>query len=179
MEKPNRTRQLVFAALFIALSFVGANIKIMGSIAFDSLPAFVATLVLGWQWGAVVGFVGHMLTAATSGFPYTVPGHIITAFMMAATMIAFYWTIHFCLNKKMNPILAYILGAIVAVIFNVPLGLLAISPIFTLPTAMALIPVLLPAAIANVLLAEVIYSFLPKRYQTLPSPKKHSKSDNK
>ncbi|MDD2414916.1 MAG: ECF transporter S component [Eubacteriaceae bacterium] len=172
-----RTKQLVYAALFIALAFVGANIKIMGSIAFDSLPAFVATLVLGWGWGAVIAFIAHLLTAALSGFPLTLPAHIITAFMMAATMIAFYFTIKFCADRNMNLILAYVLGCVAAVIFNVPLGLLATAPIFTLPVALGLIPALLPAAILNVVIAVVIYAFLPSRFHTLPAP--HVKKNDK
>jgi riboflavin transporter FmnP len=163
----NRTQQIVFAALFIALSFVGANIKIMGSVAFDSLPAFIATLVLGWGWGAVIGFIAHILTAATSGFPLTLPVHLINGVMMAVTMIAFHFTIRFCLNRRMNTVLAYVLGCIVAVIFNVPLALLATSPILSFAVAMAYVPALIPAAILNVAIAVIVYSFFPKKYQSL------------
>ncbi|MDD4691051.1 MAG: ECF transporter S component [Eubacterium aggregans] len=165
----DKTKKLVYAALFIALAFVGANIKIMGSIAFDALPAFLATLILGWGWGAVIAAIAHLLTAALSGFPFTLPAHIITAIMMSVTMIAFYFTIKGCLFKKLNPVLAYGLGCVVAVMVNVPIALLAVAPVFTLPVAISLIPALLPAAILNVLLAVIIYNLLPARFQPLPA----------
>jgi hypothetical protein len=41
-----KTKKIVLAALLIALSFIGANIKIMGSIAFDSMPGFLGALIL-------------------------------------------------------------------------------------------------------------------------------------
>jgi len=173
-----KTRQLVYAALFIALCFVGANLKIMGSIAFDSLPAFLATLILGWGWGAAIGFIAHMLTAALSGFPLTLPAHIITAIMMAVTMTAFYFTVRFCVDRNMNTVAAYVLGCVVAVIFNVPVALLAVVPIFGMATAMALIPALLPAAILNVVLAVVVYGLLPSRFHgLLPAPVRRLKKD--
>ena len=40
------TKQLVFTALLIALSFIGAQLKVFGTIAFDSLPAFLGTFLL-------------------------------------------------------------------------------------------------------------------------------------
>ncbi|MCH4072139.1 ECF transporter S component [Pseudoramibacter sp.] len=168
----NPTRQLVYAALFIALSFVGANIKIMGSIAFDSLPAFIAVLVLGAPWGFVIGFLAHMLTAATSGFPLSLPVHLINGVMMGVTMVAFYLSTKALLDHHVNSILAYVIGCIVAVIFNVPIALLATSPLMSLKTAMALVPVLIPAAFANVIIACVIYRFLPKKVQRLTPPGK-------
>lgn len=171
-EKMNPTRQLVYAAVFIALSFVGANIKIMGSIAFDSLPAFISVLVLGAPWGFAIGFLAHILTAATSGFPLTLPVHLINGVMMGVTMVAFYWSVKALLDHHVNSIVAYVVGCVVAVIFNVPIALLATSPLMTFKVAMALVPVLIPAAFANVIIACVIYRFLPKRMQQLTPPGK-------
>ncbi len=54
------TVNLVMVALFCALSAVGANIKIMGSIAFDSLPAFLAAILMGPAAGAIVGALGSI-----------------------------------------------------------------------------------------------------------------------
>jgi uncharacterized membrane protein len=79
----NKTRRLIYAAILIALSFVGAQIKVMGSIALDSLPAFFAALLLGPASGAIVGAAGHLLTAITSSFPMTVPIHILLMLTMA------------------------------------------------------------------------------------------------
>ncbi len=80
--KDMKTRTLVIAAMLIALSFIGANIKISGSIAFDSMPAFFGALVLGPVAGGIIGLIGHLLTAVFSGFPFGLPVHIIVAVMM-------------------------------------------------------------------------------------------------
>lgn len=174
----NRTRRIVFAALFIALCFVGGNIKIYGSIAFDSLPAFVATLVLGGAWGAVIGAIAHMLSAALSGFPLSLPVHLMTAVGMALTMAAFYYSIKWSM-KKLSPAVSYVIGCVVAVIFNVPVALLLSAPFMGFKTAMALIPALVPAAILNVVIAVIVYNFLPAKYQTLPGfTKKKSKNNH-
>lgn len=61
-----KLRNLILTALFVALSFVGANMKIVGSIAFDSMPGFLGALILGPLYGAAIGSIGHFLTAATS-----------------------------------------------------------------------------------------------------------------
>ena len=170
----NKTKKIVFAALFIALAFVGGNIKIMGSIAFDAVPAFLATIVLGWGWGAVVAMIAHMLSAALAGFPLSLPAHLITAVMMGVTMIAFYFTLQACL-KVMKAVPAYILGILVAVIFNCPISLLAVAPIFSMPVAVSLIPALLPASVLNVALAVIVYQFLPSNYQLVTPIRKGKK----
>ena len=84
-----KTRKLVLASLFIALSFIGANINVFQSIAFDSMAGFLGALVLGPVYGAIIGGLGHILTAALRGFPYTIPVHLITMFSMGLTMLAF------------------------------------------------------------------------------------------
>ena len=136
----NSTKKLVLAALFVALSFVGANIKVMSSIAFDSLPAFLGTLVLGGGWGAAIGAVGHLLTALTSGFPYTLPAHLVIAVMMALAMAA------------------VLVNGPVAVLLLFPL----LGPAMGSAALLALIPVLSLVAGINVALAVVIYRLLPR-----------------
>ena len=75
--------RLCLVAIFCALSAVGARMTIFSSVALDSLPAFLAAMLLGGPEGAVVGAAGHMLTAALSGFPYTLPLHLVIAAEMA------------------------------------------------------------------------------------------------
>jgi uncharacterized membrane protein len=156
-----KLRKLVTCAMLIALCFVGSTIKIFGSIAFDSMAAFLGTLLLGPWYGAILGAGGHFLTALTSGFPLTVPVHIITMFSMAITMI-FFNLIQKSLEKKINVWLARAVGIIVALIFNVGIGLLLITPI-TGFAIFAYTPVLLIATLANVVIAEAVYVFLPKQ----------------
>ncbi len=155
----------ILASLFIALCFIGGNIKIMGSIAFDSLPAFIGTLFLGYGWGACIGALAHMLSAVLAGFPMTLPVHLITAAMMALTMAGFLFAVK-TFGKK-NKITGYIAGCVVAVIINVPVALAATIPFLGAEVVLGLIPALLPAAIANVVLAVVIYAALPEKLKDM------------
>jgi riboflavin transporter len=88
-----QTKFIVLMGLFIAMSVVGGYVKIpnpvTSSVAFDSLPAFLAALVLGGIPGAIVGFLGHMATAAVGGFPLTLPIHLFIGLQMAIIMLIF------------------------------------------------------------------------------------------
>lgn len=75
-------RRLVVLSLFISISAVLSNIKIFSTIALDSMPAFLAAMLLSPIAGAIVGAVGHLLSSFTSGFPLTVPMHILIAVQM-------------------------------------------------------------------------------------------------
>src|SRR5690554_4007232 len=101
----NKTRRLVYTAILVALSFVGAQVKIMGSIALDSLPAFFAALLLGPTSGAIVGGLGHLLTAMTSGFPMTLPIHILLIFTMGF-VCCLYGYLNSRINLTLNSIIA-------------------------------------------------------------------------
>jgi hypothetical protein len=65
----NKTLQICLLAMFCALSAIGAQIHIHGSIALDALPAFLAALLLGGPGGAVVGALGHLLPRVWRVFP--------------------------------------------------------------------------------------------------------------
>lgn len=154
-----KTRNLVLAAMFIAISFVGANLKIMGTIAFDSMPAFMATLILGPVYGAVIGAVAHFLTALTSGFPLSLPVHIIIMIDMALTMYLFGVTYNKL--KENNESIAIIVSTIVAVLINGPISTFILIPIMG-KAVLAFLPVLTAAAGLNVIIAHIVYKVLPK-----------------
>ncbi|NTW71500.1 MAG: ECF transporter S component [Eubacteriaceae bacterium] len=153
------TRKLIYYSIFIALSFVGAQIKIFGSIAFDSMPAFAAALFLGPVAGAVVGFLGHMLTALTSGFPFTVPIHLV----IGATMALICYIFGFLKDKVhlgVNAAIATLLNGVGATFVSVfAMKLMGMVPA-VMPVAMSLIGVLTAASFANVLIASTMYTML-------------------
>lgn len=162
-----KTKKLVLAALLIALSFIGSNIKIMQTIAFDSMPGFLGALILGPFYGAIIGLLGHFLTALTSGFPLTVPVHLVIMIGMALTMVSFSYTYKYF--SKKSKVSGNVAATIVAVIINGPLLTLLVSPML-IPVmgkagVIALLPVLCSATAFNVIIALVVYTYLPKRYK--------------
>ena len=82
IKSKSTTVKLVYISTLIAISFIGSLIKIQGTIALDSMAGFFAALFLGPLSGALVGSMGHLLTALTSGFPLTLPIHLIVALQM-------------------------------------------------------------------------------------------------
>lgn len=154
-----KTKKLVIMALFIAISFLGANIKIIGSIAFDSMAGFLGCLILGPAYGAVIGALGHLLTAATSGFPYTIPVHMIIMVDMAITM--FFFGIIYNKASRINTYLAIVLAGIAGIIINGPISVLMIVPIMGWGMV-AMVPILCLAALLNILIAYILYKFLSR-----------------
>lgn len=158
-----KIRELVLTSLFIALSFIGANIKVLGTIAFDSMPGFLGTLILGPVYGAVIGALGHFLTALTSGFPLTLPVHLLLMITMALTMLGF----GFVYKKfsKINILISMILSVIAGTLLNGPVSLILLMPILGKGTVLALMPVLTGVAALNAILAVAVYKFIPERFQ--------------
>lgn len=153
-----KTRKIAWMGMLIALSFVGSYIKIPSpfqSIALDSMPAFLGALMLGGLEGAVIGFLGHMLTAANAGFYLSVPIHILVAFIMAVTLYAFYWT-----YKKSNLYAAGVVG----ILLNgmaAPLVLAAI-PKFGWAFFVGITPFLLLASAVNIILGILLFVTLDR-----------------
>jgi uncharacterized membrane protein len=163
-----KTKKLVLTALFIALSFVGAMIKVPGTtIAFDSMPGLLGAILLGPLYGALIGALGHFLTAVTSGFPLTIPVHLILMVGMGITMFIFGNVFNYFFSKSYR--LAVVISLIVAVLINGPLLTLALSPllipVFGKTGLFGMIPVLSGIAALNVIMAQCIYRFLPARYK--------------
>lgn len=157
-------RSTILMALFIALSLIGANVKVLGSIAFDSMPGFLGALVLGPSFGAVIGAAGHLLTALLSGFPLSLPVHLIIMFIMAVTMAVFGRVYKRLANDNQFSVKGALVSGITAVLINGPICLLVLSPLL-IPTIgqagiLAMLPLLSGVAALNVLLALVVYRML-------------------
>lgn len=150
------TKRLTSLAMLIALSVIGANIHFLGSIALDSFPAFLGTLLFGPVSGIILGIVGHLFSAVLSGFPMTIPIHIFIAFMMGVTM-AVYGYLQAHTSSR-------ILRGVVAYLINVVVELIILIPILGWPVVAGLFVPLTLATIVNIILAEIVYHFLPDSF---------------
>ena len=167
------TKRLVLSALFIALSLVGSYLKIFGTIAFDSLPAFLASLLLGPIYGAAIGFLGHIFSALSSGFPLTMPIHIVVAAAMAITMIGFGNT-YKALNKRLPETANIAVTGIVGTILNGPFSLmLSMAGLAFMSGAdaayglLALLPFLMLGSVANIVLCFILYKALANIWKSV------------
>src|SRR5699024_220806 len=144
-----KAKQISFLALFIALSVVGGMVKLpspIGSIAFDSFPALIAAVWLGKNSGAVVGTVGHLMSALLSGFVLG-PFH----FMIAVGMGIVIW-IFGNLYQSFQPIIPNTFF-IIANGFILPLPFIFIMG---LPFFLSILPSLVIATIANLIIAALL-----------------------
>lgn len=156
-----KTKQLVLTGMFIALSVVGALIKVpspTGTVAFDSAPGFAAALLLGPGLGALSAALGHLFTSLFAGFPMTFPIHIIVALEMAA-----FAAIYGYMGRKNLPL------AVVAVsILN---GVIApatfiVFPQFGMAFFVSMLVPLLVASAANVIVSALIYKVISATIKT-------------
>ena len=116
-------RTITAYALLIALCAIGGQIHFgVYSIGFDSSPAFVGALMLGPVAGAVLGALGHIATAASTGFPLSVPIHVAIAIIMAGTGASIGY-----ITKRMTSSFFYVVSGIVGYIINVGVGLAVIT----------------------------------------------------
>lgn len=142
-------KMLSLLALFIALSAVGAAIKIpavVGSVALDASPALLAAALLGAGPGAVVGAFGHLLSALLSGFPLG-PMHLLIAVEMA--VLAWIFGILYKDKKKIIAGIVFILGN--AFIAPIPFIFLINKGFY-----IAILPSLLIGSIINTVISLVL-----------------------
>lgn len=162
IETKSTTVKLVYISVLIAISFIGSLIKIQGTIALDSMAGFFAALFLGPVSGALVGSIGHLLTAFTSGFPLTLPIHLIIVLQMAAFVYIFGW-VYEKTNLVLASIVAIILNGVVAVMMLAPAtvwyGLFPNNKSFIY---LMIGPLTLASAV-NIILACLIYKIIKSR----------------
>ncbi|GEK33230.1 ECF transporter S component [Kurthia sibirica] len=85
-----KTKLLTTTALIAALCVVGSFIKIPvppGTPALDAAPAFLSIAFLPAPFAAAAGIIGHLATALTSGFPLTLPLHLLIAAEMGIVVL--------------------------------------------------------------------------------------------
>lgn len=152
MKSKLTVKFITICGIFIAMSVAGAFIKPFGnSIAFDSLPAFLAASMLGSFAGSLTGLLGHLISAAIIGFPFTLPVHLIIAFEMAVVMIIYSY-----LARKIN----IVVSAVIAIILNGIGAPALLIPILGVPFFLAMIAPLTLVAAVNVILAVLIHRAL-------------------
>lgn len=85
-------RRVARVAILVALSAVGAFIKIpspTGTVALDSAPGWLAAYVFSPVEGSIVGALGHLVSALSTGFPLGLPVHLVVAVEMAVFVAVF------------------------------------------------------------------------------------------
>ncbi|WP_053228326.1 hypothetical protein [Spirochaeta cellobiosiphila] len=147
-----KVRQLAYIIVFIALSGMGAMIKIpspIGTIGLDSGPGYFASLAFGYGYGISIIGLGHLFTSGLVGFPLGLPTHIIIAVLMILWAVLFRY-----LNKKVGKVIA----CIIVIICNGILSAFVMYPMAGFSGVIGLIPFLLLGSIFNVLIAQVTYN---------------------
>jgi uncharacterized membrane protein len=148
-EEKMKVAKVTWMAVFIALTVVGGGIKIpaiIGSVALDSFPAIVAAALLGGIPGAIVGGIGHLVSALIGGMPLG-PMHFLIAIEMA--MLA--WIVAYLYQKgsKWTASILFVLGNT----FAAPLPFIfLISKAFYI----SMVPSLLIASVLNTVLAVIV-----------------------
>lgn len=147
-------RRLAIMAVFIALSAVGALIKIpspIGTVGLDSAAGFFCALAFGGLEGAVVISLGHLFTSAIVGFPSGIPMHLIIALEMAVFALAYRY-----INKKLGLVAA----VVVAVLLNGVAGSFTLYPVGGMGLVISLMPFLVLGAILNIVVSALAYKAL-------------------
>lgn len=152
MEK--QTRYIIRIALFGALGVLGGFLKVpgpVGSIALDSWPGYFTAAYFSPWLGGTVGFIGHLGSAWTGGFPLSYL-HFVVAILM------FFWCFLFGYVVRMiDRWWSLILASLIAIGLN---GIA--SPFLLVPFgwpreyAIGAMVVLLVASTLNVLVASIV-----------------------
>ena len=147
-------RRIAIMAVFLALSAVGALIKIpspLGTVALDSAPGFFSALAFGSIEGCLVIAIGHLLTSAVVGFPLGIPMHLVIAIEMAVFAL-----IYRLVNKKIGLIPAVIITSLL----NGVVAALSVFPMGGMGAVLGLMPFLLLGSVLNVAVSALAYKAL-------------------
>jgi riboflavin transporter FmnP len=145
----SREKKLSYLTLFIAMSALGAMVKIpaiIGTVALDSLPALIASVLLGPIGGAIVASLGHIISALLSGLPLG-PFHLLIAIEMA--ILVFLFGVLYKIGKKRFSYFLFIVGNA----FVAPLPFLFI---IHANFYFSILPSLFIGTIMNILLAIIV-----------------------
>ena len=149
-------KRVAYISIFIALSAVGAMIKIpspVGSIALDSASGYFCALAFGFPEGILVIAIGHVLTSGVVGFPLGLPLHLFISVQMALWAAAYRW-----LNQRFGLIAA----SVVTVFLNGVISSFTMIFIGGMGAAIGLMPFLLVGSLANIALAAISYRIIKR-----------------
>lgn len=144
-------KRVAYMAVFIALSAVGAMIKIpspVGTIGLDSAPGYFCGLAFGYMEGIWVIFIGHLITAGIIGFPLGIPLHLFIGLQLAAWVIVFRW-----ISRK----LGQVAGTITAVFLNGIVSAFTMFFVGGMGAVLGTMPFLIAGSLVNVLIAVISY----------------------
>lgn len=144
-------KRVAYMAVFIALSAVGALIKIpspVGTIALDSAPGYFCGLAFGMVEGAGVIFLGHLLTAGVVGFPLGLPLHLFIGVQLAVWVLIFRWIF---LRFGQIP------AAIAAIFLNGVVSAFTMYFVGGMGAVMGVLPFLLAGSAVNVIIALLVH----------------------
>lgn len=151
-------KRLSIIGILIALSFILANIKFSGSIALDSVPAFLALFVYKNKDAAFIGSIAHLLSAALAGFVLGVLTHIVIAILIFIMLLLASYLMK--IKNKFN----WLYTSIFLIIFNSflsPLVLFFFIP-FSMSAYWAMASILVLATAINVIVALLLVKPLKK-----------------
>lgn len=149
-------RRIARMAVLIALSAVGAFIKIpspTGTVALDSAPGYFAGVAFGPVEGAIVGAIGHLFSALTTGFPLGLPLHLLVAAEQAVWVVAFWWVARH-VNIVAAIVVATFLNGVVGAAILIPIGGTGLF-------AAVLVPLIAGSAV-NVIIAAAAYKLVAR-----------------
>ena len=121
-------RKLSLCGMLIAISFLLSNIKIMGSVSFDSLPAFLAGLLMGAGYATIIAIIGHLLSALLAGFPFGLFAHFFIAIMMGIAVCIFALIYQAMLKRYTFMVSAFVAG-VAGVLLNGPISVFLLQPL--------------------------------------------------
>jgi len=151
-----KVKRAAYIAIFIALSAVGAMIKIpspVGTIGLDSAPGFFCALSFGYIEGAAVIFIGHLLTAGFVGFPIGLPLHLFIGLQLALWAIV----VRF-IKQKLGLWSAVLCG----VILNGVVSSFTMFFVGGMGAVIGIMPFLIAGSLFNILIAAIAYKGLKK-----------------
>lgn len=122
INKSINVKNICIGGMFVAASAILSNFKLFGSIAFDSMPAFLAGIIINPLVGGIIGFLGHFFTALGSSFPLTPPIHITIGIEMFLSVYIFS---HIYKRNKA-------FGIITGVLLNGPISVVITGIIYSL-----------------------------------------------
>ncbi|HBK69217.1 MAG TPA: alpha-ribazole transporter, partial [Firmicutes bacterium] len=149
-------KRVSIIAIFLALSAVGAMIKIpspIGTIGLDSAPGYFCALAFGGVEGAIVIGIGHILSAAVCGFPLSIPIHVVIALAMMLWSLVYRW-VAFKIKYGIIPaiVLVSLLNGVVTCFLLVFVG--GWGMVF------GTMPFLLLASAVNIIISAIAFKFV-------------------